>query len=446
MAITRLKTWGAEVLTHTDLNAEFDNIINNLTPANIGDYSANVGEMRTTVDPYPTGAPSLATDLSGELARIRYVLAQITGNTYWYQDPATSLLTLPSIFGLSTSVNTNSLTITLTDKDGTALSSTNTANLSFRSATLSSGVQVIRTINSSTTFTLSAGSSLGFVDNETGRIYVWAIDNAGTVELAVSRTADIFPESSLVSTTAEGGVGGADSATVMYSATARSNVACRLLGYLVIQTGSTAGNWSSSPSQIQIVPSYVPRTIIANLKSTNTLPLQIESDVDGTYGLIYDSGALTDEVNTVTIDGLDAATHGGYKFEFSINNTTASNALYVMFYNNQTTGTDYKRNWYGGESNDACVHYTYVSASGSIFLNGAIMQSTSGVVSSHHKSLAINSSGDASEGTIVSQWKKTAVSGSNLTRIDIAAKQADLTTALTDGIGIGSRFRIWRRI
>jgi len=47
--------------------------------------------MQITADPYPAGATSRASDLSGELARIRYVLAQITGETYWYIDPTTSL-------------------------------------------------------------------------------------------------------------------------------------------------------------------------------------------------------------------------------------------------------------------------------------------------------------------------------------------------------------------
>jgi hypothetical protein len=80
------------------------------------------------------------------------------------------------------------------------------------------------------------------------------------VELALSRTADIFPESNLVSTTAEGGAGGADSASVIYSTTARSNVACRCIGYIEITTGAVAGEWDNAPSKIQVMGPGVKRT------------------------------------------------------------------------------------------------------------------------------------------------------------------------------------------
>lgn len=92
---SRVKTWTSrEILTYSNLNAEFDNILTNFTPSGMDDYSASVSQMRTTADPYPSSAESLPTSLAGELERIRYVLAQITGETYWYQDPDTSLATV----------------------------------------------------------------------------------------------------------------------------------------------------------------------------------------------------------------------------------------------------------------------------------------------------------------------------------------------------------------
>lgn len=57
-------------------------------------FSANATAMRATADPYPAGSESLATTLLGELQRIRYVIAQITGETYWYQDPDTTIAAL----------------------------------------------------------------------------------------------------------------------------------------------------------------------------------------------------------------------------------------------------------------------------------------------------------------------------------------------------------------
>lgn len=95
---TRIKNWVAEVLTYSDLNAEFDNILTNFTPAGMDDASADVSAMDATTDPYPGATPSLATDLLGELKRIRYLLAQITGESKWYIDPDISLASLASTY------------------------------------------------------------------------------------------------------------------------------------------------------------------------------------------------------------------------------------------------------------------------------------------------------------------------------------------------------------
>jgi hypothetical protein len=82
---------------------------------------------------------------------------------------------------------------------------------------------------------------------------VIAIDNAGTVELAIvnSLTYGAFDEGLLISTTAEGGVGGADSGTVIYSTSARTNVPFRVVGY-VYSTQATAGSWATAPSNIAV--------------------------------------------------------------------------------------------------------------------------------------------------------------------------------------------------
>lgn len=88
---SRIKTWGAEVLTYSDLNAEFDNILTNLTPAGMDDESANAAAMQATSDPYPAGTASLATSLQGELRRLRYMLQQQSGMAQWYHDPVDTI-------------------------------------------------------------------------------------------------------------------------------------------------------------------------------------------------------------------------------------------------------------------------------------------------------------------------------------------------------------------
>jgi hypothetical protein len=149
-------------------------------------------------------------------------------------------------------VSSKALTVSLKGIDGNAPSATNPINIAFRSATATSSVTVLRTVTSATSVVLSSGSTLGFSAALTSKIYVWAIDYAGTVELALSKSVNWSP-TVLVTTTAEGGAGGADSATTIYSATQRTNVACRLIGWLTIQTGATPGEWDNAPTLLNMV-------------------------------------------------------------------------------------------------------------------------------------------------------------------------------------------------
>lgn len=156
------------------------------------------------------------------------------------------------------SVATKALTIALKGTDGNDPSTSNPVRIAFRSATITASALITRTVTSATSVIIPSGATLGFTSALAGRIYIWAIDNAGTVELAVSRTADIFQESNLVSTTAIGT--GSDSATTMYSTSARTNVACRCLGYIDIVTGATAGEWDNAPTKLQVMGTGVKRT------------------------------------------------------------------------------------------------------------------------------------------------------------------------------------------
>lgn len=142
---------------------------------------------------------------------------------------------------ITASVDSNALTITL-----------NPTTLDFRDSTLTSGAVNTRVIPSAISVVVSSGSTLGTVSGVPSRLAVLAIDNAGTVELAVVNMAGgiNLDETGVISTTAEGGAGAADSATVIYSTTARTNVPYRVVGF-VESTQATAGTWATAPSKIQ---------------------------------------------------------------------------------------------------------------------------------------------------------------------------------------------------
>jgi len=95
----RITIWGTgQSLTASALNAEYNQIYNNFDTDGMDDYSASTAEMRGTADPYPAASPSLATSLTGELQRIRYMLAQISGETYWYIDTDTDLASIEDTY------------------------------------------------------------------------------------------------------------------------------------------------------------------------------------------------------------------------------------------------------------------------------------------------------------------------------------------------------------
>lgn len=143
---------------------------------------------------------------------------------------------------ISASVSANALTVTLSP-----------CTLDFRSSTLASGAVLTRSVPTAISMTVSNGSTLGTTNAVQSRLAVIAIDNAGTVELAVvnSLVYGVLNEEILISTTAEGGVGGADSGSVIYSTSARTTVAFRVVGY-IYSTQSTAGAWATSPSNISV--------------------------------------------------------------------------------------------------------------------------------------------------------------------------------------------------
>lgn len=153
--------------------------------------------------------------------------------------------------GLAATVAANALTIALKGADGNNPSATNPVSIAFRNATLATGTPVVRTVTGALSTVISSGSTAGHNSNINGHLYVYAIDNAGTVELAWSSA--FFGQSGRISTTAEGGAGAADSGTVMYSTTARTNVAFTLIARMIdLQTA--AGTWASAPSEIQLLP------------------------------------------------------------------------------------------------------------------------------------------------------------------------------------------------
>jgi hypothetical protein len=154
--------------------------------------------------------------------------------------------------GLAASVSGNALTIALKTLAAAAdPSSTAPVKIGFRGTTAANGDSSLVSATAATSVVVSSGSTLGMTSAVEAFIYIYAINNAGTIELAVSRA--LYDDGSLVTTIAEGGAGAADSATAIYSTSARSSKAIRLIGRIKI-TEATAGTWASAPTELSVVP------------------------------------------------------------------------------------------------------------------------------------------------------------------------------------------------
>lgn len=143
------------------------------------------------------------------------------------------------IQSIAASVAANALTLTI-----------NPTSLDFRANALSSGTVNTRSVAAAVSLVVPAGATLGTISGQSARLVLLAIDNAGTVELAVANLSGgvNLDETTLISTTAISAA--ATSASTIYSATARANVPFRVVGFIDI-TEAAAGTWATAPTTIQ---------------------------------------------------------------------------------------------------------------------------------------------------------------------------------------------------
>jgi len=140
---------------------------------------------------------------------------------------------------ITASVGSSALTCTL-----------NPTILNFRNTPLTSGTINTRTVATAISVVVPSTATLGTVSAQQSRIVVIALDNSGTVELAVVNISGStnLDETTLISTTAI--IAGSNSANVVYSTTARTSLPFRVVGYIE-STQATAGTWATAPSTIQ---------------------------------------------------------------------------------------------------------------------------------------------------------------------------------------------------
>lgn len=188
-------------------------------------------------------------------------------------------------YSIACSVGSSALTIALKNKAGSDPSGGDAVSISFRNATAATGDYVLRSVTAATSITVTSGATLGQRNAEDGYIYVYALDNAGTVELAVSTY--LVPEHSIQSTTVMNS--SSDDNYTFYSTTARTTKSVRLLARLT-NNQTTAGTYSVVPTNITLGTYFIPfRTKDMSLTVTGNNSWT----TSGAFGYAYEDGGGT---------------------------------------------------------------------------------------------------------------------------------------------------------
>jgi hypothetical protein len=177
--------------------------------------------------------------------------------------------TTPINLGLSAAVAANALTIAVKGADGNNASATNPVLIPFRSPTAATGTPVWRSLTAASSLVISSGSTLAAVSNVPFRVWIVMFDDGGTLRLGAMQrvtggssptAAAALADNLLGTSTAEGGAGAADSAGVLYTGTAVTSKAYRILGCMEWASGlAVPGTWDAGPTIIQLFGPGVPR-------------------------------------------------------------------------------------------------------------------------------------------------------------------------------------------
>jgi hypothetical protein len=206
---------------------------------------------------------------------------------------------------LHTAVGSNQLTISLcTTNSGSNTcnnaSSSNPVLLPFRDGTGSNGDPVIVSLQASLSFTIGSGDTMGCVNGQMCRLWVFALDNSGTVQLCAwnalnSSTPSVADISEGISQTSASGTGGGNNAQTLYCNGSAVTGTLVRLGYVEISE-STAGTWASNATFVQSFGPGIarPGEVLQHIAVQSTAASDMNS---GTLGLFNITPALTQTIS-----------------------------------------------------------------------------------------------------------------------------------------------------
>lgn len=232
-------------------------------------------------------------------------------------NPATGVVAVPQPVGqtalnvgATVTLGSNALTFALKGADGNNPSTSNPVDVYFQSATVTTGTATKRSVTGALSITIPSTATVGTLSGRTSRIYFGLLDNAGTLELcywnAVTAAEAPSGQHAFVSGlfrvdagavyTTVANTTGSDSAGVIYSDSARSNVRVVPIAY-VDSDQATAGTWATAIISVTLIGPNTPTTgdIITRAMTmsgelatgTTTVPMDDTTPVLSTEGDAY---------------------------------------------------------------------------------------------------------------------------------------------------------------
>jgi hypothetical protein len=213
---------------------------------------------------------------------------------------------MPVNLGLTASIASNALTVSIVAANGAAPTATNPVLIPFRSTTLATATPVIDSVQGTVSMTVGSGFTMGCSSGSACRIWIYAIDNGSNnvllgLQTCASATQIFSCSDDLLYNTNANTNGTNLNGVLAANIAGLTGKAVRIIGYLEA-TETTAGTWATAPSKIQVFgpgvkkPGDVVQTVfVQNGTGASTGGTFASSNVTGTI-------TPTSAVNLIAID------------------------------------------------------------------------------------------------------------------------------------------------
>ena len=180
-------------------------------------------------------------------------------------------------YTIATSVGGSALSVFLKNEAASDPSTGKPCIFAMRSSTAATGTYSLISATTATSVVIPSGATLGMLSAVDSYIYVYALDNAGTIDLGVS--CKKFDDGSVVSTTAISGA--ATSAEVMYSTSGLTSRPCRLIGRIK-SNQTTAGTYVANATEISLGTTFLTGSVVGQVNGVNLPAGYVGEKISGT--------------------------------------------------------------------------------------------------------------------------------------------------------------------